>query len=82
MFGNLPREYFSPLDKTDAPELDTSELCGPDGVSGERIREGEVHQQLDRQWCRLSLFFQGMGWDVPNLLLELFTSKPSILDCL
>jgi hypothetical protein len=33
MFGNLPREYFSPLDKTDAPELDTSELCGPDGVN-------------------------------------------------
>jgi hypothetical protein len=33
MFGNLPREYFSPMDKDDAPELDVSELCGPNGVN-------------------------------------------------
>jgi hypothetical protein len=32
MFGNVPREYYSPLDKDDAPELDETELCGPDGV--------------------------------------------------
>jgi hypothetical protein len=32
MFGHLPREYYAPLDKDDAPELDETELCGPDGV--------------------------------------------------
>ena len=32
MFGSKPKEYVSPLDKGDHPELDTSEELGPDGI--------------------------------------------------
>jgi hypothetical protein len=33
MFGRLPkRNIYSPLEKGDRPELDTSELCNPIGV--------------------------------------------------
>jgi hypothetical protein len=32
MFGSKPKEYISPLEKGDHPELDTSEELGPDGI--------------------------------------------------
>jgi hypothetical protein len=32
-FGTKPKEYASPLDKRDHPELDTSELCTKEQVS-------------------------------------------------
>ena len=32
MYGELPKEQKTPLEKGDHPELDDSELCGPNGI--------------------------------------------------
>ena len=45
LFGGEPRHYMSPLDKGDHPELDDSDLLGPDDI--------KIYQSLigSLQWC-------------------------------
>ena len=53
LFKEAPKPSFSPLDHEDRPELDTSELCGPDDTA-------KFQSLIDAcQWmislCRLNL---------------------------
>ena len=53
MFGSLPTEYHAPMDKDDKPELDDTDLLGPDDINKYQSLIGAVRWMVTL--CRFDL---------------------------
>ena len=53
MFGELPKEYHSPMEKGDQPEMDDSELLGPEGIQQYQSLIGAVQWTISL--CRFDV---------------------------
>ena len=53
LFGESPKDYFSPMEKDDHPELDETPLCGPDDTAKFQSMIGALQWTI--QLCRFDI---------------------------